>query len=119
MGWIEASSGVKFLCWGKPKEPKEGQTKDDFIVVKQGESITGIIERIKPQTEKDETVAYQYFLRTKELDESVIVWSNASIFRQHEQLDLVEGDEVRFTYMKDYPGQGGKVGRDIKVEVNR
>ena len=53
MTWIEEEKGVKFLCWGKLKE---GLKKEETIVVKEGESIEGIITRITPQKEKDEII---------------------------------------------------------------
>lgn len=118
MSWIEAKSGVKFLCWGKIKPSIEN--KEDAVVVKIGETLEGIIEDISEQKDEDgDTTSYKYRIKTKDFDEPVIVWSNASIKRQHDFLDLKTTDKIRLTYVKDYKTSHGKPGREIKVEVDR
>ena len=116
MTWIEEEKGVKFLCWGKLKE---GLKKEETIVVKEGEHIEGIITRITPQKEKDEIKNYQYRLKKKDEDKEIIIWGNAAIFRQHHNLNLVEGDKVRFSFDGMYPTEKGNKGYKVRVAVDR
>lgn len=117
MSWIEEESGIKFVQWGKLKKKED---EDVAIVVKQGEHIQGLIERLDEQKDDDGEISQiKYRLKVKGVEEPVILWSNASIIRQHKNLELKEGEEVRFTYVKDYPTQAGNKGREIKVAVNR
>jgi hypothetical protein len=115
MSWIEEESGVKFLCWG---QLKPSLTENDAITVKIGESIEADILRIT-ETDGDEDKQYKYRLQIEGEKKPIIMWSNASIKRQQNTLELKEGEHIRLTYIKDYETQFGQKGRQIKVEVNR
>jgi len=118
MSWIEAKSSIKFLCWGEIKPSIENE--EDAVVVKVGESLDGIIDNIDEMKDKEGNIeSYKYRIMTKEHDEPILVFSNASMRRQHESLGLKEGEVIRFTYVKDYKTKKGKPGREIKVEVDR
>lgn len=116
--WIESSMGIKFLCWGELKESIENP--DDAVVVKIGGKIQGIIQSIDEQKDKEDNVtAYKMKIKTKEHDVPVLIWSNASLFRQIEEIGIAVGNEVQMIYQKDYPAKGGKIGRDIKLRVKK
>ena len=117
MPWIEEDSNVKFVCWGEKKDKLD---EDDCIVVKQGESLEGIILSISENRDaNDEVESYKYRLKVKDEEKEVLLWSNAAIKRQQYSLNLVEGEEIRLTYEGDYKAKNGKVGRNIKIAVNR
>lgn len=116
MEWIEAERDIKFLSWEKLGD---GQTLDDTLVVKKGESVEGIITRIEEVTRDDDSKDYKFRIKPKGEDKEVLIWSNAAIRRQQETLNLQEGEIVRFTYTKDYKTNFGKKGREIKVAVQR
>ena len=117
MVWTEEENKIKFVCWGKLKDTVD---KEQAIVVKMGENISGIIERIDVQKNDDNEVeSYKYRLKVKDIEDPVILWSNTAIKRQHESLELKEGEEVRFTYEDDYATPYGQKGRNVRVAVNR
>ena len=117
MAWVEEESNIKFLCWGKLKE---GFTKDDAVVVKKGEHIKGTINRITIiKTDDGDIDNIKYHLLVKDEPKEILVWSNAAIKRQHLNLELKEGDKVRFTYVDDYETSFGQKGRNVRVAVDR
>jgi len=112
--WIESSSGVKFLCWGELK--KEVDNPDDFVVVKMGEKIQGVIESYDFSRDDDGNISEGKFkLKTKEYEEPLLVWLNASMKRQVDELKLDMGDEIQLLYQKDYKAKNGKIGKDVKI----
>ena len=120
MAWMEEESNVKFLCWGSLKE---GLSKDTGFVVTMGKPIEADIVDLKTIEKKDkagDTVCdYKYRLRIKGEDKEILMWSNASIKRQQENFDLVVGDHIEFTYVKDYDTSFGQKGRQIRIRVKR
>jgi len=117
MGWIEEEKNIKILCWGKLKD---GVDKNDAVVVKEGESIEGVLSQITPVKDEDEEVSqYKYRLKMKDEKKEVVIWSNASIFRQHENLKLKEGEHIRFTYDGQYSTSFGGKGFRVRVAVDR
>ena len=115
--WLESSSGVKFLRWGELKPDVENP--DDFIVIKKGESIRGIIKQIDEQILDGDLKAYKWRVETPNCEEPVIIWSNASMFRQIQDIGVNVGDEFMLVYEKDYKSKTGKTGKDIKLRVKR
>jgi len=115
--WLESSSGVKFLCWGELKESIDNP--DDAVVVKKGEKLEGIVTSVEEQKDGSDVVAYKWKIKTKDYDEPVIVWSNASMFRQIQDIGVDTGDVVQLIYQKDYKAKNGKIGRDIKLRVKK
>ena len=116
MPWIEEPSSVKFVNWGKLKNKDD---KDRVLVVKEGESLQGIIKKMTEDFMDNEVSQVKYHLKVKGVVEPVIVWSNAAILKQHKVLKPQEGEEVRFTYVKDYPTKAGNKGRDVRLAVSR
>ena len=116
MPWMEEPVGVKFVNWGKLKNKED---EDVVIVVKQGESIQGIIENMTEEFEDNEVSQVKYRLKVKGVEDPVLIWSNAAILRQHKTLKPKEGEEVRFTYTKDYPTKAGNKGRDVRLAIKR
>ena len=47
------------------------------------------------------------------------MWSNASIARQHDSLNLKAGEKIEVMYVKDYKTTYGGKGRDIRIGVDR
>lgn len=116
--WIESDLGVKFLCWDEVKDSIDNP--DDAVVVKKGEKIQGIIQNIDTDEDKKGNIkAYKWTLKAKDIDKPVIVWSNASMFRQIQDIGVEVGDEVQLIYQKDYEAKGGNIGRDIKLRVKK
>lgn len=120
--WLESDSGVKFLCWGKLKDSMDNP--DDAVVVKKGEMLQGIITSIEEVMDKDESGDeyvrdYKWMLKSKDYDVPIMVWSNASMKRQIDDIGVSEGDEVQLIYQKDYKVKGGNTGRDIKLRVRK
>jgi len=116
MAWIEEPSSVKFVNWGKLKNKED---KDVVIVVKEGESIEGRIEKMTEEFTDGEVSQVKYRLAVKGEEMPVIVWSNSAILRQHKVLLPKEGEKVRFTYIKDYPTKSGQKGRDVRLAIDR
>lgn len=116
-GWIEARTGVKFLCWGELKDSI--QNPDDAVVIAKGDKIQGLVSKIDEQKDGDDIVAYKWNLQAKEYDVPIIVWSNASMFKQIQDIGVDVGDEVLMTYIKDYKTKSGKIGKDIKLKVRK
>jgi len=116
--WIESSIGVKFLCWGELK--KSIENPDDAVVIKIGEKIEGIVTMIEPVKDDDGNIEqYKMKIKSKKYDVPVLVWSNASIKRQIDDIGINEGDEIQLIYEKDYKAKNGKIGRDVKVRVKK
>ena len=116
MAWIEAKSGVKFLCWGKLKDNLD---KDDAVVVKENEHIEGLVERLDHLENDQGNMNYKIRLKTKDIDESVVIWGNAALNRQIEQLEVKEGDKVRLTFEGMYTTNFGGKGYNIRLAVDR
>lgn len=117
MGWIEVESGIKFLDWD---EYKEGHSSKDAIVVKDGDKIEAIVTRIDTVLDKDgEITDYKFRLSIKGEDKPVLLWANAAMKRQQEELNIVEGEEIRLHYDGTYPTDKGNSGRNVRISVNR
>ena len=117
MSWIEAKSGVLFIFWDKLKE---GYEKDDGIVMKIGDELVGTIDKIDEIKNKDgEIENYKYTILCEQYEKPVLLWSNASLRRQHEELQLREGEKIKLVYENTYKTKQGKTGRNIKLNVYR
>ena len=117
MVWVTEKSGVKFVCWN---ELKEDMKKEDAIVLKDGDFVEGISESITEERDKEgELVNVKFKIKTKEFEEPVFIWSNASILRQYQKLGIKEGEVLRFTYRGQYDTQFGKKGNRVELAVDR
>lgn len=117
MSWQREEPNIKIVQWGKLKHPEQ---KDMAIVVKMEGSIEGTIENLYEKKGEDgEITEVKFRLDVEGESKPVFLYSNTSILRQYQNLDLKVGEKVRFTYVKDYPTQSGNKGRQIVVEVDR
>ena len=118
--WIEEESNIKFVCWN---EPKPSLDVGVCYVVKKGDSFEAKIldaTEIMKEEEGEETLdSIKFRLRIKGLDEDAMMWSNAATKRQYQSLGLVLGDEIRVSYIDDYPTKQGKSGRNVRIAVKR
>lgn len=114
--WVEEKRGVKFLCW---ETLKDGVDKDDAFVVKDGESFEADILKLD-KVDDIEGIRYKYRLHIEGQDKDVLMWSNAAIARQQENLLLVEGEHIKVSFDGFYSTKyKGKKGRNIRIAVMR
>lgn len=115
MSWQEQEENVKFVAFGKKKQ-KEGS-----YLVKEGETLEGVIEKIK---ESQRGYGYIYNIRTKGVEESLIVLGSTDLnnklgYGNSAVKPVEEGDQVRIQFTGMKPTKKGKEMYTFKVLVNR
>jgi hypothetical protein len=113
--WQEQEENVKFVAFGK-ENAKEGS-----YVVEEGETLEGVIERIKDSTKGYGKI---YQLRTKGVEEALIICGKTDLnnkfgYGNTAVMPISEGDEVRITYTGMKPTKKGKPMYTLKVLVKR
>lgn len=109
---------VVFVSWGKPKP---GQKKESSYVVKEGETIEGLVRQIKDSSKGYGKI---YTLEVKDSEDPVIITGKTDLnnklgYGNMSVKPIAKGDIVRITYTGQYSTQGGKKGFKFDVEVAR
>jgi len=113
--WQTQEENVKFVAFGKKA------AKPDSYVVKEGETLEGVIENIKDSSKGYGKI---YTVRTKGVDESLIVLGKTDLNNQMgygntATVPVIAGDEVRITFKGMKPTKRGKSMYTFSVEVKR
>jgi len=112
--WKEAGGNILYSCWGKMK--KNAENPEKFVVFEKDKPVQGVIEKVNMTREEDGTITDgNFMLKTKEHEDPILVWVNASIKNQIDELDLQEGDEVQVIYSGKYKAKNGKDGNGVKI----
>lgn len=126
---VQEEDGV-FVAWGD-------SDKENSYVVKEKKAIEGLVTDVK----KSETYGAIIYLKTKELDDELIIPLPTALRRQFGYMmddnsewlpekesgkkpsqkvtRIVEGDKVKITYLGQVPTKHGKKAYTFTVEVDR
>jgi hypothetical protein len=123
MVFVETAPSGTFVAWGEEK------ARENSFVVKQGESLTGMILQIK------DSPKYGFILeiKSKQHEDPLIVLGTMSLiskmgFQKNEngvaipikgKEHIKEEDVVRITFLGMVPTKRGKQAYDFKVEVDK
>jgi len=115
MSWEQQEENVKFVAFGK-KNAKEGS-----FVVKKGETLEGVIEKIKESTRG---YGYIYQLRTKGVEEALIICGKTDLnnklgYGNSAVKAIGEGDQVRITFNGMQKTKNNREMYTFAVSVNR
>jgi hypothetical protein len=104
---------VYFCSWGK------GKTADSYVV-REGETLTGVIEIIKDSTKGYGKI---YTLRTKDCDTPIVITGKTDLnnklgYGSMSVKPVEVGDEVKITYVGKYKTEKG-TGFKFDVAVKR
>lgn len=115
MAWEEQEENVKFVAFGK-KKAKEGS-----YLVKEGETLEGVIEKIKESTKG---YGYVYQLRTKGVEEALIICGSTDLnnklgYGNAATKPVGEGDQVRIKFTGMQPTKNNRKMYTFSVKVNR
>jgi tRNA A37 threonylcarbamoyladenosine synthetase subunit TsaC/SUA5/YrdC len=130
MAFVEMNRGDGiFVAWGEDK------AKPNSYVVKKGESITGMVTRMKNSDSYGKILE----LKTKDHDEPLIIlgttilmdslgyvkkdkskmtWAD-NMMEKPNVVPVKENDVVRITFKGMLPTKHGKAAYDFKIEVDR
>lgn len=113
--WEQQEENVKFVAFGK-KKAKKGS-----YVVKEGDTLEGVIEQIKDSSKGYGKI---YQLRNKEVEEALIICGNTDLnnklgYGKTAVEPVVEGDQVRITFTGMQPTKRGKEMYTFEVAVLR
>lgn len=113
--WKNQEENVQFVAFGKE------HGKPDSFIVKKGETLEGVIENIKPS---DKGYKQIYTLRSKGIEPSLIILGNTSLnnhlgYGSNSVTPVLEGDEIRITYLGMKTTAKDRQMYNFKVEVKR
>jgi len=129
MAFMEMDSGGTFIAWGKEK------AKENSYVVEKGESITGVVLKLKSSDNYGKIME----IKIKENDDNLIVLGTSILIKKlgYEKVDeklatykdniqaqhgvdpVDVGDKIRITFNGMIPARNGKEAYDFKLEVDR
>lgn len=113
--WVEQEENVKFVAFGKEK------AKEGSYIVKKGETLEGVIEKIK---ESQKGYGYIYNIRTKGVEESLLVLGSTDLNNKLGYGTAVtkpvgEGDQVRIKFNGMVETKNGRKMYSFDVAVKK
>ena len=119
MKWVENTTVSEDVLFVVFDDYKAGQDKSRAILLKAGDSIEGVIDKVKDS----ETYGKIYVLKVEGKDKPVVLTGKTALNTKMGYGNLtvkhtvVAGDYVRITYLGKQKLQGKKPFYDFKVEI--